>query len=194
MSTAPLTGLVVLLEDATLDNLVGTVEVLVQEGIANVSLPAKLADFEAVVAMYGARTRIGAHGPLNDVLGRIDAGAAFLLPDDLDEATALTARDRGVACYAMAMTPTEIRQALTLPVDGVQLYPADVVGNLMVEHLRAIGLIEHVLPRGGVVAYGAKLWFKAGAPAVCADQALLGDALTGGDLGALRERCRSFLP
>ena len=90
----------------------------------------------------------------------------------------VAARERGVACYAMAMTPTEVRNALHLPVDGVQLYPADVVGAPMAQRLRAIGLIQHVLPRGGLAAYAAKQWLKAGAPAVCLDATLLGDALT----------------
>ncbi|MDO5066783.1 MAG: hypothetical protein Q4D96_05855 [Propionibacteriaceae bacterium] len=192
MSDAPLTGLVVLLDPAPLDALVGVMEVLVQEGAATLSLPATCEEFTTISSMYGARARIGCHGPVAEALQRLDHGAQFLLPDELDAAAAVTARERGVACYATAMTPTEVRTALLLPVDGVQLYPADVVGPMMAERLREIGLVQHVIPRGGVAAYAAKQWLKAGAPAVCLDQPLLGDALTGGDLGALRERYRNF--
>ncbi|MDO5083028.1 hypothetical protein [Arachnia propionica] len=192
MSDAPLTGLVVLLDSAPLDSLVGVLEVLVQEGTTSISLPATCDDFGTITAMYAARTRIGCHGPLPEVLRRLDHGAQFLLPDELDPAAAVAARERGVACYAMAMTPTEVRSALHLPVDGVQLYPADVTGPLMAERLREVGLIQHVIPRGGIAAYAAKQWLQAGAPAVCLDSPLLGDALTGGDLGALRERYRNF--
>ncbi|WP_185744256.1 bifunctional 4-hydroxy-2-oxoglutarate aldolase/2-dehydro-3-deoxy-phosphogluconate aldolase [Arachnia propionica] len=193
MSDAPLTGLVVLVDPAPLSTLVGVVEVLVQEGAANISLSAEDGALEPMLGMYGARTRIGCHGPLPDVMAAMGMGAQFLLPDDLDEPSARAARERGVACYGMAMTPTEVRRALELPVDGVQLFPADVTGPLMADRLRSIGLIEHVIPRGGVVAYSAKQWLKAGAPAVCADSALLADALTGGDLAALRERYRNYV-
>ena len=48
------------------------------------------------------------------------------------------------------------------------------------------------MPRGDVGAFSAGEWLKAGAPAVCIDSTLLGDALTGGDLGQLRDRCTSF--
>lgn len=192
MSDTPLTGLVVLLDSAPLDALIGVIEVLVQEGATSLSLPGGSEDFETITTMYGARARIGCHGPLAETLRALDRGAQFLLPDELDPAGAVAARERGVACYAMAMTPTEVRNALHLPVDGVQLYPADVVGAPMAQRLRAIGLIQHVLPRGGLAAYAAKQWLKAGAPAVCLDATLLGDALTDGDLGALRERYRNF--
>lgn len=193
MSDAPLTGLVVLLDPAPLDSLVGVVEVLVQEGVTSFSLRAGCEAFPAMLSMYGSRARIGCHGPLSPVLASIDLGAQFLLPDELSLPAAVTARERRVACYAMAMTPTEVRRALELPVDGVQLYPADVTGPFMAERLREVGLIEHVIPRGGLVAYAAKQWFRAGVPAACLDSSLLGDSLQGGDLAALRERCRNYL-
>ena len=48
------------------------------------------------------------------------------------------------------------------------------------------------MPLGGLGAYAAGEWNKAGAPAVCVDSALLGDAVTGGSLSLLRDRCGSF--
>ena len=40
MSDAPLNGTVALLDDAPLDDLIGVVKVLAQEGVTNLSLPA----------------------------------------------------------------------------------------------------------------------------------------------------------
>ena len=62
MSDAPLTGTVALLSDAPLEELIGVVEVLAQEGVANLSLPVDSASLEELVALYGQRIRIGVHG------------------------------------------------------------------------------------------------------------------------------------
>ena len=59
MSDAPLTGTVALLGDAPLEELIGVVEVLAQEGVANLSLPVDSANLEDLVALYGQRIRIG---------------------------------------------------------------------------------------------------------------------------------------
>ncbi|MDO5093198.1 MAG: hypothetical protein Q4D79_07215 [Propionibacteriaceae bacterium] len=194
MSHDPLTGLVILLHEAPIDALIGAVEVLVQEGITNLSLPWGYSEFTALQALYSSRARIGLHGAIDDFPDGVRLGASFLLPDTLNSEQAAAAADAGVACYGMAMTPSEIRAALELPVSGVQLFPADAVGPGMAERLEEIGLIPHVLPRGGVIAYAAKQWLRHGAPAVVVDRQLLGDALEGGDLAALRDRSRSFNP
>lgn len=192
MSDAPLNGTVALLDDAPLDDLIGVVEVLAQEGVANLSLPAGAPDLEELVALYGRRVRIGVHGPVDDPAKLVARGADFLLPDFLPPDLAITADTLKVACYASAMTPNETVAALEMPVSGVQLRPAEVVGPTMAEHLRDLGLIGRVVPRGGLIPFTAKQWLKAGSPAVCMDRHLLGDALTGGDLAALRDRCRSL--
>ena len=194
MSPDSLTGLVVLLHEAPADALIGAVEVLVQEGITNFALPWRCSKFAALQELYSSRARIGLHGPVDDFPAAAQLGASFLLPDTISREQAASAAAAGMACYGMAMTPSEIRAALELPVAGVQLFPADVVGPGMAEHLREIDLIQHVLPRGGVIAYAAKQWLRHGAPAIVADRQLLGDALEGGDLAALRDRSRSFRP
>ena len=52
---------------------------------------------------------------------------------------------------------------------------------------------RRVVALGGVGAYAAGEWLKAGAQAVCVDSTLLGDAYSGGSLGQLRDRCASFV-
>lgn len=192
MSDAPLNGIVALLDDAPLDDLIGVVEVLAQERVTNLSLPAGAPDFKELASLYGKRVRLGAHGPVNDPTTLVAQGADFILPDFLTPDVAIAADTLKVACYASAMTPNEVVAALGMPVAGVQLRPADVVGPAMAEHLRELGLIGKVVPRGGLTPFTAKQWLKAGSPAVCMSRHLIGDALTAGDLAALRDRCRSL--
>lgn len=194
-SATPLSGLVVCLTDVEIDELVGAVEVLVQEGFTNFSLPIGNTDFEEFVGIYGARARIGAHGlrGSDDVTRLLEVGGTFAFFDLPDADGVRAAAEAGLAVYAQAMTPAEVREVLELPVAAAMLYPADIVGHAMAARLEAIGLGDKVVPRGAVGAYAAGEWAKAGVPAVCVDNTLLGDALVGGDLAALRDRCSSFI-
>jgi hypothetical protein len=192
MSDAPLTGTVALLSDAPLEELIGVVEVLAQEGVANLSMPVDSASLEELVALYGQRIRIGVHGAVKAPATLATQGADFILPDFVTSDIATIAEALALACYATAMTPTEVATALTMPVTGVQLRPAEVVGPTMAEHLQRMGLIDKTIPRGGLIPFTAKQWLSAGAPAVCVGRHLIGDALKGGDLAALRDRCRNL--
>jgi 2-dehydro-3-deoxyphosphogluconate aldolase/(4S)-4-hydroxy-2-oxoglutarate aldolase len=49
------------------------------------------------------------------------------------------------------------------------------------------------VPSGGVDLQGAEAWLRAGATAVSVGGPLLGDALRGGDLDALRDRTTAFV-
>ncbi|WP_185975715.1 aldolase [Tessaracoccus rhinocerotis] len=194
-SDAPLTGLVVCLDDVDVDELVGAVEVLVQEGFRNFALAAGSEALGETIEIFAARARFGAHGvrSTQDLARLVAAGGSFAFVD-LPEADAVAAaREAGVPVWVQAMTPTEVRGVLELGADGAMLFPADVVGHAMAKHLETLSLADRVVPRGGVGAFAAGEWLKAGAPAVCVDQTLLGDALSGGDLGALRDRCSSFI-
>ncbi|MCC2594230.1 bifunctional 4-hydroxy-2-oxoglutarate aldolase/2-dehydro-3-deoxy-phosphogluconate aldolase [Tessaracoccus sp. OS52] len=194
-SETALKGLVVCLDDVDVDEHVGAVEVLIQEGFRNFALPAAGADLEEVVEIFSARARFGAHGVRGpEHVGRlVAAGGSFALFDLPHPEGARAAVDAGVTAYAQAMTPSEIRRVLDLGFAGAMLFPADVVGHVMAKHLATMGLADKVVPRGGVGAFAAGEWLKVGAPAVCVDATLLGDALSGGDLGALRDRSASFI-
>lgn len=189
-----LRGLVVCLPDASLDDYVGAVEVLAQEGFGAVALPVGAEAYADVVAIFGARLRVGAMrvATPEQVHRAADLGATFVFGDDADPALADAANDRGLESYLPAMTPTEVRAVLALPVAGALLFPADVVGHAMANRLGQLGLCDRVIPVGGVGAFAAGEWHKAGSPAVGVDTALLGDALTGGSLSQLRDRTGSF--
>lgn len=194
MDPMELRGIIVCLPDASLDDYVGAVEVLVQEGFSLFALPIHNESFADVVAIFGARAKIGATRVAGamQIHQAVDAGATFALCDDASEDLAEAAAERQLPCYLTAMTPREVRAALALPVSGVVLYPADVVGHAMGYRLHDLGLADRIIPMGGVGAYAAGEWAKAGAKAVCVDSALLGDALSGGSLAQLRDRCGSF--
>ena len=188
-------GVVVSLPDAPLDDHIGVVEVLIQEGLTTFALPASCEAFADVVAIFGARAAFGATRVVDADGVRLAAGrgARFVLADVATEEVAGAAREAGLPWHGAAMTPTEVRAALALPDGRVLLYPADVTGHAIAQRLKELGLIERVVALGGVGAYAAGEWLKAGAQAVCVDSTLLADAYSGGSLGQLRDRCSSFV-
>lgn len=192
--TAP-RGLIVCLPDAPLDDHVAVVEVLIQAGLVSFAVPARSAALPELARIFGARatflaSRVTVPG---DVHAAIAAGVTLLLADDATEELAAAAIDAGARLWCGAMTATEIRAVLRLPVAGAVLWPADVVGHSFAARLAEIDLVTSVLPMGGVGAYAAGEWLEAGAQAVCVDSALLGDAYDGGALGRLRDRCQAFV-
>lgn len=127
-----------------------------------------------------------------DAAAAVDAGAAFLVTPavcaGVDEGVRL-----GVPVVAGAFTATEAVLALERGASVVKLFPASLGGP---GYLRAL---REPLPRipfmavGGVDAAVAPDYLAAGAVAVGVGSPLLGDALAGGPLDALRARARSFL-
>lgn len=188
-------GLIVCLDDATTDSLIGPVEVMVHEGLTTFSLPVGCEALGEVKDIYGSRASFGVHGVLTpDELRRAaELDALFALTDDANDDLFWAAGELELPVYLSAMTPTEVRHVVQHEGAGVHLFPADVVGQTMAEHLRGLGMIERVIPRGGLGAFAAGEWLKAGAQAVCVDETLVGNALSGGDLGQLRDRCTSFV-
>lgn len=123
----------------------------------------------------------------------LDAGARFLVsPATCPEVLAVAAC-RGVPCYPGAWTPTEVLDAWRGGAAAVKLFPAASGGP---GHLRRIlDPLPHVplVPTGGIDIADAAAYIRAGAVAVGVGSPLLGDALTGGDLGELRERAVRLL-
>ncbi len=189
-----LNGLIVCLPDAAVDDYVGVIETLIQEGLTTFALPATAQDFSEVLGIFGARATFGAYrvSAVDQVSAVIDAGARFVFAD-VDGDPVDAAVERGVACYAAAMTPTEVRRVLDGRATGALLWPADVVGHAIGARFAEIGLAERVIPLGGIGAYAAGEWLKSGSPAVCIDTTLIGNAFTGGSLVQLRDRCGSFV-
>lgn len=193
-------GLIVCLDDHSADALIGPVEVMVQEGLTSFSLPVHCEALAEMVDIYSGRAWFGVHHVLgaDDLARAVEVDAQFALADDVSEQL-VTAREQAtseqstVPLFLPAMTPTEVRRVVGYPGVGVHLFPADVVGQTMAGHLKSLDLIDRVIPRGGLGAFAAGEWLEAGAPAACVAETLLGNALTGGDLGQLRDRCTPFV-
>lgn len=194
MTQEPLSGLVVCLPQAEFDDVVGVVEVLVQEGLNQFSLAADDPNLDLLSAMYSSRARFGACrvSDAEQVELAVTAGASFVFSDVAEADVLQAAQQVGVPCYLQAFSPTEIREVIKMGATGAQLFPADVLGHGMAERLAEQELAKHVVPMGGMGAFATGEWFEAGAPAVCLGAVLLGTSLSGGDLGKLRERCASF--
>lgn len=188
-------GLIVCLPVAEVDDYVGVIETLIQEGLHTFALPAESADLATVVEIFGARASFGAHRVRSaaQAAGCADSGAGFALIDLPDDEALAVALDRGMGAFVAAMTPAEVRAAYRSGATGALLYPADVVGHAMGHRLAELGLADRAIPLGAVGAYAAGEWLASGAPAVCIDSSLLGDAFDGGSLAQLRDRCGSFV-
>jgi 2-dehydro-3-deoxyphosphogluconate aldolase/(4S)-4-hydroxy-2-oxoglutarate aldolase len=123
----------------------------------------------------------------------LEAGAEFLVSPGVCAEVATYATARGVACYPGAWTPTELLQAWGLGVPAVKLFPAATGGPRHLKDVRAP--LPHIplVPTGGVPLDQIAAYIGAGAAAVGLGSPLMGDALDGGSLTALRERALAAL-
>lgn len=81
----------------------------------------------------------------------IDAGAKFIVSPGLSEEVALYCKEKGVTYYPGCVTPTEIMKAISLGIEVVKFFPANVYGGL--KAIKALaGPFKQVkfLPTGGV--------------------------------------------
>jgi 2-dehydro-3-deoxyphosphogluconate aldolase / (4S)-4-hydroxy-2-oxoglutarate aldolase len=123
----------------------------------------------------------------------LDAGAEFLVSPAVCVEVAVYAAEHGVACYPGAWTPTELLEAWSLRAPAVKLFPAASGGPRHLKDVRAP--LPHIplVPTGGVALDQIPDYIAAGAAAVGLGGPLVGDALEGGSLAALRERAHAAL-
>ncbi|WP_207930340.1 bifunctional 4-hydroxy-2-oxoglutarate aldolase/2-dehydro-3-deoxy-phosphogluconate aldolase [Streptomyces hainanensis] len=128
-----------------------------------------------------------------DLRAAVAAGAGFLVTPVADPALVRAARAAGTPIVPGAMTPTEVRTVWAAGASAVKVFPAATVGADYLGHLAGPfpGLVT--MPSGGVGLDDVPAWIRAGAAAVSLGGPLVGDALAGGDEGALRERARTAL-
>ncbi|WP_326558835.1 bifunctional 4-hydroxy-2-oxoglutarate aldolase/2-dehydro-3-deoxy-phosphogluconate aldolase [Micromonospora sp. NBC_01796] len=121
-----------------------------------------------------------------------EAGATYLVTPALAPSLAEAAR-LGLPVLAGALTPTEVVQATTGGAAAVKLFPASVGGPDYLRALRDPFPQTPFVPVGGVDAARARDYLDRGAIAVGVGSPLVGDAVRGGDLAALRQRAADFL-
>ncbi|MFI6761814.1 bifunctional 4-hydroxy-2-oxoglutarate aldolase/2-dehydro-3-deoxy-phosphogluconate aldolase [Micromonospora sp. NPDC050417] len=121
-----------------------------------------------------------------------EAGATYLVTPALAPSVEEAGR-LGLPVLAGALTPTEVVQATTAGAAAIKLFPASIGGPEYLRALRDPFPRTPFVPVGGVDAASARSYLERGATAVGVGSPLLGDAVRGGDLGALRKRVADFL-
>ncbi|MFE5209374.1 bifunctional 4-hydroxy-2-oxoglutarate aldolase/2-dehydro-3-deoxy-phosphogluconate aldolase [Streptomyces sp. NPDC056600] len=130
---------------------------------------------------------------LEDLDAVLAAGARYVVTPHTDPELIRAAVERGVPIVPGGLTPTELRTGWAAGASAVKLFPASAVGPRYVKDLHGPFPAMPVIPSGGVDRASAGEWIRVGCPAVSLGGPLLGDALSGGALGALRVRAREVV-
>lgn len=174
-------------------------DVLVEAGIRSVELtlttPGTLDRLPQLLARFGdvADIGIGTVVDAAQLAAAVEAGAHYLVTPIADEGLVGAATRAGVPIVPGGLTPTELYGAWRAGAAAVKIFPANQVGPGYLRDLRGPFPDIAAVPSGGVDLAGATAWLKAGAVAVSVGGPLLGDALRGGDLTALRDRTVQFV-
>lgn len=174
-------------------------DVLVDAGIRSLELtlttPGTIERLPFLIERYGAAADIGVGTVVDRIqLGRaIDAGASYIVTPITSAELVSQSTASAIPIIPGGLTPTELFSSWSLGASAVKVFPASQVTPGYVKDLRGPFPGLEVVPSGGIDLDGAVAWLRAGAAAVSVGGPLLGDALRGGDLGALRERAAKFV-
>jgi 2-dehydro-3-deoxyphosphogluconate aldolase / (4S)-4-hydroxy-2-oxoglutarate aldolase len=172
-------------------------DVLVEEGILSLELtlttPGLLHALPEFVDRYANTADVGVGTILTEAQAQqaLDSGAQYLVTPTINLAVVKLAVDRGIAVFPGGLTPTELAAGWDAGATAVKIFPAETVGAAYLKHLRGPFPDLEGIPSGGVDLDATRDWLAAGAAAVSIGGPLLGDALKGGDLSALRDRSRA---
>jgi len=172
-------------------------DVLVEEGILSLELtlttPGLLEALPGFVYRYAETADVGVGTILDESEAHqaMDSGAQYLVTPNMNLAVVRLAVERQIAVFPGGLTPTELAAGWKAGATAVKIFPAETVGAGYFKHLRGPFPDLEGIPSGGVDLDATHEWLDAGAVAVSIGGPLLGDALKGGDLTALRDRCRA---
>jgi 2-dehydro-3-deoxyphosphogluconate aldolase/(4S)-4-hydroxy-2-oxoglutarate aldolase len=177
--------------------LVPVCDVLVNEGILSLELtlttPGLFDALPELVDRYAGTADVGVGTILTESEGQraTDSGAQYLVTPTMNVPVIKLGVERQVAVFPGGLTPTELAAGWKAGATAVKIFPAQTVGAGYLKHLRGPFPDLEAIPSGGVDLDATREWLEAGAVAVSIGGPLLGDALKGGDLGSLRNRCRA---
>ena len=177
----------------------GVVDVLVDEGFKAIELalttPGAVNSLSRLRQRVGSEVSIGAGTVTSSshAAAAIDAGAAFLLAPTVAMDACAYATAQGVPFVSGAFTPSEALAGWEEGAAAIKLFPANLLGPDVIPSLRAPMPEVQFIPTGGINATDAVRWLSHGCLAVGVGSPLVGDALEGGDLTALRSRSRALL-
>ncbi len=172
-------------------------DVLVEEGILSLELtlttPGMLDALPELIDRYTDTADVGVGTILTESQAQraLDCGAQYLVTPTINLAVIKLAVERQIAVFPGGLTPTELAAAWQAGATAVKIFPAQTVGAGYLKHLRGPFPDLEAIPSGGVDLDASRQWLAAGAAAVSIGGPLLGDALNGGELSALRDRCRA---
>ena len=161
------------------------VSLVTADALAVIAEVTGLAPDDAVIGAGTVLTR-------DDVARAAGAGARFMVTPALTESVAESVAG-GIPVLAGVLTPTEALTAMGLGAAAVKLFPATVGGPSYLRALREPLPDLPFIPVGGVDVALAGEYLAAGAVAVGVGGSMVGDAIRGGDLDALRTRAAAFL-
>ena len=171
-------------------------DVLVEEGILSLELtlttPGLLEALPELVDRYADTADVGVGTILaeSEAQRAMDCGAQYLVTPTMNLPVVKLAVEHQIAVFPGGLTPTELAAGWEAGATAVKIFPAQTVGAGYLKHLRGPFPDLQAVPSGGV-DLDASRQLAAGASAVSIGGPLLGDALKGGDLSALRDRCRA---
>ncbi|PXX54731.1 2-dehydro-3-deoxyphosphogluconate aldolase/(4S)-4-hydroxy-2-oxoglutarate aldolase [Nocardia tenerifensis] len=139
------------------------------------------ADFAYPIGVGTVRTA-------EDANRAVDAGAAYLITPVVSDEVIHEGYRLSIPVISGAFTPTEIHRAWVAGSTMIKVFPASLGGPDYLRALRAPLPDIPLVPTGGVTHDAAKAYLDAGATALGIGSPLIGDACTGGDLNALRDR------
>lgn len=194
-------GVVAVLRGIDEDDIVPAAEAIHEGGVTALEVTAdgtrasgKIAAIDR--ALSGTDAIVGAGTVLDAAAARnvVEAGAAFVLAPNLNEAVIEVCNRAGVVAVPGVLTPTEAERAMAAGADMLKLFPASTVGP---DHIGALqgplGDIP-IMPTGGVDTENVAAYFDAGAVAVGAGSALVNhDAIEREDWDAVRASAAEFV-
>lgn len=169
-------------------------EALAEAGIGRIELtlttPGTLGAVRTARAAAAGRALVGVGTVLDrgTAAAAVESGAEFLVTPGVVPEVAEIASAQGIPLMMGALSPSEVMRAAACGADEIKIFPASAVGP---GYLRALaGPLPQLrfVPSGGVDAARATAWLRAGAAGLSIGGPLIGDALDGGPLPALRER------
>lgn len=172
-------------------------DVLVEEGIVSLELtlttPGLLDALPELISRYAAAADVGVGTIMttSEAQRAVDCGAQYLVTPTMNLSVVELGVQHQIAVFPGGLTPTELAAGWNAGATAVKIFPAQTVGAGYLKHLRGPFPDLEAVPSGGVDLAAAREWLDAGAAAVSIGSPLLGDSLKGGDLSALRDRCRA---
>jgi 2-dehydro-3-deoxyphosphogluconate aldolase/(4S)-4-hydroxy-2-oxoglutarate aldolase len=195
------TGLIPVVRAESSDQAMRAVAALKAGGLdvleVTMTVPGAIEVIQRLATEYGDETLIGAGTVLDPETAAacVRAGAKFVVSPALNEETIAFCRERDVAVFPGALTPTEVVRAWKAGADAVKVFPAGAVGGA--SYLKALKAplpqIE-LIPTGGVSLKTAADFIKAGAMALGVGADLVDPkALREGNSALITERARQFI-